>query len=151
VIFGVIVNYNTTSSTAPDEVAMPTRLLSLLLRATTLAATGAIVVALAQGAATRRDAALDKARAQQMAPAAGTPALLPTIVVRPEAVVPTLATVTVHARRVRDTVASADPAPAEDALDWRDDSAQAAILLQGGGFDMPYYSFGRSLRRVNKE
>ena len=52
---------------------MPTRLLSLLLLATALAATGAIVVALAQGAATRRDAALDNARTQQMAPAAGTP------------------------------------------------------------------------------
>jgi len=141
--FGVIVNYNTTSSIASQEAAMPNRLIPLLALAAALYGTGAIIVSLSSLTG-HRDAAVTAA------PAAGQEALpvLPAVIVRPEPEIPVLAMVTVRPDR---SSAASDEAPAAAPLGALAVHASSSALLPSGGFDMPYYSFGRTLHRVSKE
>ncbi len=127
---------------------MPNRLFPFLLLATTIAATGALVVALSPSRPLAGQAAATAALSgtADAAPAhAAAPILLPTIVVRPEAPIPTLATVTVRADKPRSTTRVTDDPSAELA------GSPGLSLLPSAAFDMPYYSFGRSMRRANKE
>jgi hypothetical protein len=74
--------------------------------------------------------------------------LMPTIVVHPEPVIPTLGTITVVPDRA-DRTSSGDDYSLSEAI--RGAGASAVGSLPGGAFAMPYYSFGRSLRRAAKE
>lgn len=122
---------------------MPNRLIPLLALAAALYGTGAIIVSLSSLASNRDTVAA-------VAPAAEPEALpvLPTVVVRPEPEIPVLAMVTVRPDRSN---AASDDAPAAAPLGALAVRASSSALLPSGGFDMPYYSFGRTLHRVNKE
>ena len=74
--------------------------------------------------------------------------LMPTIVVHPEAVIPTLGTITVVPDRA-DRTSGNDDYSLTEAI--RGAGASAVGSLPGGAFAMPYYSFGRTLRRAAKE
>jgi hypothetical protein len=121
---------------------MPSRLIPLLALAVALYATGAIIVSLSPLA--------DASRSAAVAPAAAPAALpvLPTVVVHPEPEVPVLALVTVRPERAGAIGAEASKPVPVAALAVR---AASVAVLPSGGFDMPYYSFGRTARRVNKE
>jgi len=122
---------------------MPNRLIPLLALAAALYGTGAIIVSLSSLTGSRDGVAA-------AAPADEPEALpvLPAVVVRPEPEIPVLAMVTVRPDR-NSTANEATPAAAPlGALAVR---ASSTALLPSGGFDMPYYSFGRTLHRVNKE
>ena len=130
---------------------MTDRLLQRLLLATAISGTTALVVALSSaGSSVVPRTGPSVATATTPVAIAHEPIMLPTVVVRPEAVVPTLATVTVRAS-IADRVA-ADLA-AEDAAGLLTSAGGGLALypLPSAAFDMPYYSFGRTLRRVNKE
>ncbi len=124
---------------------MPARLIQLLALAAGLYGTGAMIVLLAPSVESRQALA-----ATMEAPAVDAPPVLPTVVVRPEPEIPTLATVTVRP----DDDGAAAPAATDvgnDALDILAAHASSAVGLPGGGFNMPYYSFGRPLHRANRE
>lgn len=125
---------------------MPNRPIQLLALAIALfgtAATVAVVSATDAGPSTRADA-------WSMLEA---PVLLPTVVVRPEAEIPTLGEITVSPSRSERIAAGLEDAGGEDALDVVAERVRASsqALLPGSGFGMPYYSFGKPLQRVNKE
>ena len=113
---------------------MPKRLISLLALAVALCASGAAVVLLTPAA---------QAPAAASAVPASAPVELPTVVVRPEPEIPTLAQVTV---RPDDAIFDAG-APVR----VRAAARVRASTVGTGGFDMPYYSFGKSLRHSSKE
>ncbi|MEO5561545.1 MAG: hypothetical protein ABIO49_16370 [Dokdonella sp.] len=132
---------------------MPNRLIHLLLLAASLYASGAAIVALSNGAP---GSGHTEAMAIKPTPAAvdaidATTTLLPVVVVHPEPEVPTLATVTVRPSRtdLAEAVADAGKTPVGPIVQ----SARVGTVLSfaGAGFDMPYYSFGRTLRHVSKE
>jgi len=122
---------------------MPNRLIPLLALAVALYGTGAIIVSLSPLTDTSISAAV-------ATPAAAPEALpvLPTVIVHPEPEIPVLAMVTVRPERGSTiSAAASNPAPvAAFAV-----HATSAVVLPSGGFDMPYYSFGRTLHRANKE
>lgn len=125
---------------------MPNRSIQLLVLATALfgtAATVMVVSGLTTGATTQPDART----------ALEAPVLLPTVVVRPEAEIPTLGEITVSPSRAERIAAGLEVADDEDALDAVAERVRASsrALLPGSGFGMPYYSFGKPLQRVNKE
>lgn len=123
---------------------MPNRLIPLLALAAALYVTGAVIVSLS---ALTGASALPTAAA--LTPAAqDTPTLLPAVIVRPELEIPVLAMVTVRPDR---SVSSSSVAPKAVPMGVLAARASSAAVLPSGGFDMPYYSFGRTLRRVNKE
>lgn len=122
---------------------MPNRLIPLLALAASLYGTGAIIVSLFPLTDVDHVAAIAAAPAEPEALP-----VLPTVVVRPEPEIPVLAMVTVRPERSSAVNAElSNPVPA-GALAVR---ASSTALLPSGGFDMPYYSFGRTLHRVNKE
>ena len=123
---------------------MPTRLIQLLLLAAALYASGAAVVALSTGNANHARTSAQAVTAPAF-PLESASTLLPTVVVRPDPEVPTLATVTVRPDRAGLSGENfvAVPVPAT--------RKAAVVSFAGGGFDMPYYSFGRTLRHVSKE
>lgn len=122
---------------------MPKRLIPLLSLAAALYATGAAIIFLSAGSAY-------PARVPPVATVIPIPTL-PTVVVRPDAPIPTLALVTVRpdddVTDVNMTNADAG-SRARAALRTR---GSAVALLPVGGLDMPYYSFGKSLRHSTKE
>ena len=122
---------------------MPTRLIPLLALATALYGTGAIIVSLSPLTGANSSAAV-------AAPAAAPEALpvLPIVIVHPEPEIPVLAMVTVRPERVGATTTQSSNAIPVGALAVR---AASTAVLPSGGFDMPYYSFGRTLRHANKE
>lgn len=132
-----------------------------VLLAVAIAATGAVVFALAHGAVVVNRAAADAPAAAVQTGAAAIPVLpavpaqvdppvLPTVVVHAEPAIPVLPTVTVRASR---TVAADGEDVAEPVLVAveQDLRTLATGASAGGGYDMPYYSFGKTLRRLNKE
>lgn len=122
---------------------MPARLIQLLVLAVALIGTGAFVVAVS---------GIHPAAAPQTSASATAEAVpvLPVVVVRPQREIPTLTAITVsptRAERVAAGIEVADASTPETAAI----ATQAAVLLPSGGFDMPYYSFGKTLHRMNKE
>jgi hypothetical protein len=135
-VFGVIVNYNTTSSTA-DEAVMNAPLTRTLLLAISVAATGATLMAMLSGSPVP---ALGQAVvAAPLAPAIDEAIVtLPLVRVVPEVAPTLLATVTVRP---------------DEAADGGDEVELAAVAdypagAAGGGTGMPYYSFGKSMHRA---
>ncbi|MEO7326632.1 MAG: hypothetical protein ABIW82_17560 [Dokdonella sp.] len=134
---------------------MPNRLIPLLLLAASLYTGGAAIVALSNGAISPRHgelAAVAKPAVSPAADAIDAPAtLLPVVVVRPEPDMPTLATVTVRASRadMADAIADASELPVGTVLPAA--RRKAVLSFASAGFDMPYYSFGRTLRHMSKE
>ncbi|MEO5626779.1 MAG: hypothetical protein ABIQ70_12290 [Dokdonella sp.] len=134
---------------------MPNRLIHLLLLAASLSASGAAIVALSNGALSSRQFETKAAKPLIASPVADTldasMTLLPVVVVHPEPEVPTLATVTVRPSRTELTETAADSdgislGPVVPAV-----RRTAVLSFASAGFDMPYYSFGRTLRHVTKE
>ncbi|MEO5558194.1 MAG: hypothetical protein ABIO49_00780 [Dokdonella sp.] len=134
---------------------MPNRLIHLLLLAASLYASGAAVVALSNGTPVSRHVETTTAKMPAVPPAAATldatTTLLPIVVVHPEPEVLTLATVTVRPSRtdLTETVADSDEIPMATILPGVRRSTVPSFA--SAGFDMPYYSFGRTLRHVSKE
>ena len=126
---------------------MTDRLFQSLLLATALSGTVALVLALSSAkvgadAPTVAHPVADAAMVTQQ------PLLLPTVVVRPDtAPIPMLATVTVRAS----LPAAHGHAPEEYPFLGSVVATPVSYPMPSAAFDMPYYSFGRTLRRVNKE
>lgn len=127
---------------------MPPRLIHLMLLAAALSTGGAAIVALSGGALPRHSLVNSR-----MAPASVgmTTTLLPAVVVRPEAEVPTLATVTVRPNRADWTGAPTEQGDAPLGNLVAVARRTGGAVVGGAGFDMPYYSFGRTLRHASKE
>ena len=112
--------------------------------ATALFATGAILFVLADGIPARRPPVVVATPVPVVDDAA--PTLLPTVVVHADAAIPTLATIVVRAPRLdrgRTVVASADahvPAAGSGG------SGCSSSMTRCAGLEMPYYSFGKTLR-----
>ena len=121
---------------------MPARLIQLLVLAVALIGTGAFVVAVS---------GIHPAVPQTSA-SATTEAIpvLPVVVVRPQREIPTLTAITVSPTRAERVAAGIEVAEASTP-ETAAIATQAAVLLPSGGFDMPYYSFGKTLHRMNKE
>jgi hypothetical protein len=120
---------------------MPARLIQLLAFAAALYGTGAMIVMLSHfdGNGAARVATTAAATVESIP-------TLPTVIVRPEPEIPVLAAITV----VPDRNELAAAGVRSHSLGVLAAHASAA-LAPSGGFDMPYYSFGRTLNRVNKE
>ena len=135
------------------ETVMRNRLARTLGLAVALVTTGAAVFAFSHGVSVTRPHAT-----AQVAPAAPRPhdsttaTLLPVVVVRTQLPIPTLPTVTVRLSRA-EAIAYDAPRAGDYSLGAvaRGGSAAALGATPSGGFDMPYYSFGKSLRHANKE
>lgn len=126
---------------------MPNRSIQLLALATALFGTVATVTVVA---------GLDARTAAQPTLGATTldaPVLLPTVVVRPEADIPTLSEITVSPTRAERIAAGLPVADDEGTLDAVAERVRVSsrTLLPGSGFGMPYYSFGKPMQRANKE
>lgn len=134
---------------------MPNRLIHLLLLAASLYASGAAIVALSNGTPVSRHVETTTAKMPAVSSAAepldATTTLLPVIVVHPEPEMLTLATVTVRPSRtdLTETVAESDEISMAAILPAV--PRATALSFASAGFDMPYYSFGRTLRHVSKE
>ncbi|MFI4970375.1 MAG: hypothetical protein ACHP7D_09220 [Lysobacterales bacterium] len=132
---------------------MPNRLIQLLLLAVALAGTGTIVATLSHGVATGRQAvSAGTAVIPSATPSIASTAVLPVVTVRAEAPIPTLGTITV--RPGRNEPGMADALRSEDyAVDKIEPPSRISSggSLQSAAFDMPYYSFGKTLRHVSKE
>ena len=125
---------------------MTDRLFQSLLLATALSGTAALVLALSSADSSPHAHAAANAATH---PAAITqqPWLLPTVVVHPDPdPIPTLATLTVRA-----TLPATDEHAEADMLLISAADTPVLYPLPSAAFDMPYYSFGKTLRRVNKE
>jgi hypothetical protein len=124
---------------------MPNRSIQLLALATALFGTVATVLVVSG-----LDARAARPDARTVLEA---PVLLPTVVVRPEAEIPTLTEITVSPSRAERIAAGLEVTDDEDALETVAERVRASsrALLPGSGFGMPYYSFGKPLQRVNKE
>ena len=124
---------------------LPRRGAQLLSLAFGLVVTGTLVVAAAGGFAPTVPAPVDTAQPLDAAPIT----TLPTVVVRPEPEIPTLATVTVHAG---DGGASSErTARRARALPVHAVTSFASGGSAGAGFGMPYYSFGKPLHSGTEE
>jgi hypothetical protein len=130
---------------------MPNRLFQLLLLAAALTGTGSLLVLLAHAHALQPTVATQPASAAGRTVPAGVgvpTGVLPVVAVRASLPIPTLGTVTVHARRAGTASGNARRSS---------DRSAGTIIASGGGslqsavFDMPYYSFGKTLRHVSKE
>ncbi|TCO41842.1 hypothetical protein [Dokdonella fugitiva] len=125
--------------------ALPRRGIQLLCLAFALAMTGTAIAYLSGGAA----AGAGTADAPGQADAQATPVLLPTVVVRAEPEIPTLATITV---RAADSNPDTPRAPAKPRfLPVHAVTSFASAGSAGAGFGMPYYSFGKPLRHGTEE
>lgn len=128
---------------------MSNRLVHLLLLAAGLYSAGAITVLFSGGVTA--PAAVRAPTPRATTPSAQAAVLLPVVTVRPDAPVPTLATVTVRAPAPY--VANAETKTGAYSLGSAIATGATSPLaaLPGSSFDMPYYSFGKSLRRASKE
>lgn len=121
---------------------LPRRGVQLLSLAFALVLTGAAIAYLSRGIAAGTDAPLQ-------ADAQATPVLLPTVVVRAEPEIPTLATITV---RAGDANPESPRATAKARfLPVHAVTSFASAGSAGAGFGMPYYSFGKPLRHGTEE
>ncbi|NCT68053.1 MAG: hypothetical protein GXC76_10485 [Rhodanobacteraceae bacterium] len=127
---------------------MTNRTNKLLLLAVAIYATGAIVVSLSNATIGRAPLATSEPTPAPAATPDANAVLLPTVVVRPEPAMPTLAAVTVTASRA-DFLPGADAAPADTTGLGPVGDVYAAVPAAGTTLDMPYYSFGKSLRRAS--
>lgn len=125
---------------------MSNRLIFVLLLTATLYATAASLIGLSSPHAARADAV----SALEGAPAAGIP-VLPTVVVRADTPPTLLPTVTVTADPAEIAAAMAAPADPLAGTVLAAHHIVAGSLLSSPSFGMPYYSFGKSMYRVNKE
>lgn len=134
---------------------MPNRLIPLLLLAASLYASGAAIVALSNGTAVSRHVETTTANMPAVSPVAEpldtTATLLPVVVVHPEPEMLTLATVTVRPSRADLTATVADTDEISMATLLPAGRRSNVLSFASAGFDMPYYSFGRTLRHVSKE
>jgi hypothetical protein len=154
--YGVIVHYNTTSSSTSLEAVMSSRLVPILLMTAMLYALGASISSLPRHstAAPKFDAGVTTTADAAMTDAV----LLPTVTVRPDALsalVPEttlLPTITVRP--------SAEEIAAARALDAKAVGTGVIVvalhaagggMMPRSGLDMPYYSFGKSVYRLRKE
>jgi len=142
-------NQNTRALLDLLATALPRRRSYQLLLAVALVGAGAAITSLSHGVA--------DAGARPLAATASTPAsggaeseivVLPTVVVRPDPEIPTLATVTV---RASDGGASERPPLRARLLPVHAVTSFASAGSAGSGFGMPYYSFGKPLRRGTEE
>jgi len=142
-------NQNTRALLDLLATALPRRRSYQLLLAVALVGAGAAITSLSHGVA--------DAGARPLAATASTPAsggveseivVLPTVVVRPDPEIPTLATVTV---RASDGGASKRPPLRARLLPVHAVTSFASAGSAGSGFGMPYYSFGKPLRRGTEE
>jgi hypothetical protein len=129
---------------------VPNRLIHLMLLAAVLSTGAAAIVALSNGALLPQNLAT---RGAVPADVVMTTTLLPAVIVRPEAEVPTLATVTVRPSRADWAGATAEPSevPLGNLVAVARRTSGVSVGVGGAGFDMPYYSFGRTLRHASKE
>ena len=136
-------------------IAVPTRLTQRLLLAVALSGTGVAIVALSQGVpAPRPMLGASATPALQGLNTGDAPTLLPEIVVKPDAGIVTLATITVHPDRTGTWTPATERSGdyTVGAKKAEDPATRATASLAGGnGFDMPYYSFGRSAHHASKE
>jgi hypothetical protein len=150
--FTVIVDYNTTSSITSLEIAVPIRLIRLSLLAASLSVAGAAVVALSDFGLNPSPIVTTAVADRQSGPAELTVTLLPTVMVHPEPDMPTLETVTVRPSRTELADVAGRPVVAISAASMPVLIRRpTAHLMSSAGFDMPYYSFGKTLRHVSKE
>ncbi|MBO9662439.1 hypothetical protein [Dokdonella sp.] len=128
---------------------MSNRLIQLLVLAAALFGTGATVVAITGlgGASSNPVAAATPTTAPE------TMIVLPAVVVRPEAEIPVLGEITVSPSHAERVAAGLEVPASDDALDRVAERVRSSsrALLPGGGFAMPYYSFGKPLQHANKE
>jgi hypothetical protein len=127
-------------------------LIHLLLLAASLYGTGAAVVAFSNGTFGHHPAVAAVPAATALITTEAAPAiLLPVVVVHAQAEVPTLATITVRPSRAERgalmSVGAGKPSPGA-AISL---GHAASTSLSSAAFDMPYYSFGKTLRHVSKE
>ena len=134
---------------------MPNRLIHLLLLAASLYASGAAIVALSNGTAVSRHVETTTAKMPGVSPVAepldATATVLPVVVVHPEPEMLTLATVTVRPSRADLTATVADSDEISMVTLLPAGRRSTVLSFASAGFDMPYYSFGRTLRHVSKE
>ncbi len=128
----------------------------LLLLAIALLVTGATIVAFSHAASATRAHASHTVSARVATPqpiSESLPTLLPTVIVRPNPEMPTLATITVRPERALRASVNLDGTAdfAFDANDAARTQRAAISAASGTGFAMPYYSFSRSPRHSNKE
>ena len=146
-------------------VTVPNGLLRALVLALATAVTGAAVFALTHGSVTVPDTVSKSSALTAPRFDDATIPVLPTVVVRAQVdhtplaarinlATTVLPTVSVHAERTVDTtLASLEDDEEPAALVAMHDELKSLISGSSGGFshDMPYYSFGKTLRRLNKE
>jgi hypothetical protein len=150
---GVIVDYNTTSSSTSLEAVMSSRLVPVLLLSAMLYALGAGVASLPYQTSKAHATAPDAVPGDADIPT------LPTVTVRPDrdALSALLPTVTLPTVSVHPGAAEIAAARALDARVLGTGAAVAVVHALGGGMtpgsglDMPYYSFGKSVYRLRKE
>ena len=127
--------------------ALPRRRAYQLLLAVALIGTGVSIASLSRGVADANARPI-AAAAPAISGSESAIVVLPTIVVRPEPDIPTLATVTV---RVGDGGATSERASTRALLPVHAVTSFASAGSAGSGFGMPYYSFGKPLRHGTEE
>ena len=129
---------------------MSNRLVHLLLLSAGLCTTGVVIVLSSSGVATPAQVTVHVAAPTATVARTQNIVLLPTIVVHPDPLVPTLGTITVHASSGPAAIDKANVSASDyDVVSHT--AVSSLVSLPGSSFDMPYYSFGKSVRRVNKE
>ncbi|MEO7430461.1 MAG: hypothetical protein ABIR62_00140 [Dokdonella sp.] len=132
---------------------MPTRLIRLVFLAATLSFTGAAVVAFSGSGLidVPAGAAVAAGRDTLLSDPLHT-TLMPSVRVHPEVEIPTLATVTVRPMYSEVSAVSASSPNALTSVSVPMLARRSTGgLMASAGFDMPYYSFGKTLRHVSKE
>ncbi|WP_395682676.1 hypothetical protein [Dokdonella sp.] len=126
---------------------LPRRGAYQLLLAVALVGSGIAVAAFSRGVIdANAHASRESAPESSILPAV----LLPTVVVRPEPEIPTLATVTVHSGDV-ETHSERTPMRVARLLPVHAVTSFASTGSAGSGFGMPYYSFGKPLHHGTEE
>jgi hypothetical protein len=150
---GVIVHYNTTSSSTSLEGVMSSRLVPILLMTAMLYALGASISSLP-----RHSVAAPKFDAGVTTTAEPAIPVLPTVTVRPDAESMLVAEATLLPTIL--VRPSAEEIAAARALDAKAAGTAALVvalhaagggLMPRSGLDMPYYSFGKTVYRLRKE
>ena len=136
-------NHPTPLSMDLARALLPRRGVHLLALAFALSLTGASMAFLSKGLAA------DEPVAAAAAQAADEPVMLPTVVVRAEPEIPTLATVTVRAGDAASGGPDRTARPGFQPVHAVTSFASAGSA--GAGFGMPYYSFGKPLRHGTEE
>jgi hypothetical protein len=130
--------------------ALPRRGAYQLLLAVALAGTGVALASFSRGGVEAGAHATAASNTSEPAQAILPTVLLPTVVVRPEPEIPTLATVTVRSGD-GDTRNARTPIRAVHLLPVHAVTSFASAGSAGSGFGMPYYSFGKPLHHGTEE